>query len=104
MRLEELTVGKLIGGFIFGFLACVWTYGLDPTEAVVVFGGKLAAAHEHLEAEYRVDPRYGHKGQYSNYNRSIDGNAGPERHSSANDLAYPPAYWLTRQMGGPPMM
>jgi len=33
-------VGKLIGGFILGFLACVWTYGLDPTEAALIFGGK----------------------------------------------------------------
>ncbi|MFN4355463.1 hypothetical protein [Parvibaculum sp.] len=77
---------------------------LDPTEAVVVFGGKLAAAHEHLEAEYRVDPRHGHKGQYSNYNRSLEGAVAPERHSVASELAHPPVYWLTRQMGGPPMM
>lgn len=97
-------MGKLIGGFILGFLACVWTYGLDPTEAVFGFSQKLAAAHEHLQAEYRVDPRYGHKGQYSNHNRSLDGNAPPERRTSADELAYPHAYWLTRQMGGPPMM
>ena len=97
-------MGKLIGGFILGFLACVWTYGLDPTEAVFGFSQKLAAAHEHLQAEYRVDPRYGHKGQYSNHNRSLEGKAPPERRTSADELAYPHAYWLTRQMGGPPMM
>jgi hypothetical protein len=104
LRLKEYSVGKLIGGFIFGFLACVWAYGLDPTEAIVIFGGKLAAAHEHLEAEYRVDPRYGHKGQYSNHNRSLNGHLAPEQQSAAGDLAYPRIYWLTRQMGGPPMM
>lgn len=99
-----MPLGKLIGGFILGFFACVWTYGLDPTEAVFGFSHKLAAAHEHLQAEYRVDPRLGHKGQYSNFNRSLEGNALPEQSVSADGLAYPPAYWLTRQMGGPPMM
>lgn len=95
-------MGKLVGGFILGFLACVWTYGLDPTEAVFGFSHKLAAAHEHLQAEYRVDARYGHKGQYSNYNRRIGGGATPlERPNS--DLALPAASWLS-QMGGPPVM
>lgn len=97
-------MGKLIGGFVLGFLACVWTYGLDPAEAVFGFSSKLAAAHEHLQDEYRVDPRHGHKGQYSNFHRSLGGEAPAEKRSSADGLAYPPAYWLTRQMGGPPMM
>lgn len=97
-------MGKLIGGFILGFLACAWTYGLDPTEAVFGFSKKLAAAQEHLQADYRVDPRHGHKGQYSNHNRNLETSPALERRISADDLAYPPAYWLTRQIGGPPMM
>jgi hypothetical protein len=94
-------LGKLVGGFILGFLACIWTYGLDPMEAAFGFSHKLAAAHEQLEEEYRVDARYGHKGQYSNFNRRVGGRATPlER---PNDLASPAASWLT-QMGGPPVM
>lgn len=95
-------MGKLVGGFILGFLACVWTYGLDPTEAVFGFSHKLAAAHDHLQAEYRVDPQYGYKGQYTNHNRRIGGETTPLERPEGN-LALPAAYWLS-QTGGPPAM
>ena len=95
-------MGKLVGGFILGFLACVWTYGLDPTEAVFGFSSKLAATHDHLQAEYRVDPQHGHKGQYLNYNHRVGAEMSAEART-ADDLAYPAAYWLS-QMGGPPVM
>lgn len=84
-------MGKLIIGFVFGFLACVWTYGLDPTEAVFGFSNKIAIVHDEVQEEYQVDSRHGHKGQHSRYNQQ------------AADLASPIAYWLT-QMGGPPVM
>ena len=90
-------MGKLIGGFIFGFLACVWTYGLDPTEAAFGFSHKLVAAHERLEQEYRVDPRYGHKGQYGQYRNTLT----PEERPAG--VANPAAYWLSQQ-GGPSLI
>ena len=92
-------MGKLLGGFILGFLSCVWTYGLDPTEAVFGFGGKLVAAHHQIERNYRVNPALGHKGQYSNYHRSIGVLPEPRPQSVAN----PTAYWLSQE-GGPPVM
>ncbi|MEP0707397.1 hypothetical protein [Parvibaculum sp.] len=95
-------MGKLLGGFILGFLACVWTYGLDPTQAVFGFSHKLAATHDQLQEEYRVDPRYGHKGQYKNHNRKTGAEAMPMARPSAS-LASPAASWLS-QMGGPPVM
>lgn len=95
-------MGKLVGGFILGFLACVWTYGLDPTQAVFGFSHKLAAAHDQLQEDYRVDPQYGHKGQYSNHNSRIGAETVPMKRPTG-DLASPSAYWLS-QMGGPPVM
>ena len=55
-------MGKLIIGFVFGLLACVWTYGLDPTEAVFGFSNKIAIVHDEVQEEYQVDSRHGHKG------------------------------------------
>lgn len=97
-------MGKLATGFILGFLACVWTYGLNPTEAIFGFSHKIAAAHNRLQEEYRVDPTLGHKGQYSNFNRSkgvqtVSGAAA----ESVDTLAHGVSYWLS-QGGGPPAM
>lgn len=97
-------MGKLVTGFILGFLACVWTYGLSPTEAIFGFSHKIAAAHERLQEEYRVDPALGHKGQYSNFNRNngvqtVSGSAA----ESVDTLAHGVSYWLS-QGGGPPAM
>lgn len=90
-------MGKLVAGFVLGFLACVWTYGLDPMEAVFVFSRKIAVTHEQIEQEYRVDSRYGHKGQYAQ-DRSVGlPEPRPDR------LANPIGYWLSQQ-GGPPVM
>lgn len=97
-------MGKLVVGFILGFLACVWTYGLDPTEAVFGFSHKLAAAHDHLQEEYRVDARYGHKGQYPNYHRGLRAmEAAPGDRVAADERAYPAVHWLNTG-GGPPIM
>ena len=90
-------MGKLIGGFILGFFACVWTYGLNPTEAAFGFSHKLAAAHQKLEQEYRVDASLGHKGQYGNYKKA----AVPEERPAG--VANPASYWLSQQ-GGPSVM
>jgi hypothetical protein len=92
-------MGKLLGGFILGFLSCVWTYGLDPGEAVFGFSHKLAIAHEQIEQEYRVDARHGHKGQYG---------ARPVPHTSVSPspddgVANSFGYWLSRS-GGPSVM
>ncbi len=90
-------MGKLLAGFVLGFLACVWTYGLDPMQAAFSFGRKVSVTHQHIQEEYRVDSRYGHKGQYGEY-RSTDL---PEPRPGR--LANPMGYWLSQQ-GGPPVM
>ncbi|WP_041536069.1 hypothetical protein [Parvibaculum lavamentivorans] len=92
-------MGKLVGGFVLGFLACVWTYGLNPTEAAFGFGHKISVTHERIQDEYRVDPSLGHKGQYRNFNSS---SAAPQP-ESVDSLALRAGYWLS-QSGGPPTM
>lgn len=100
---KEKPVGKLAAGFVLGFLACVWTYGLNPTEAMFGFGYKVAAAHEHLQTEYRTDPSLGHKGQYSNHNRNTGFQPTSGEETAAATLAHRDAYWLSRAGGAPPM-
>lgn len=101
---KEKIVGKLVAGFVLGFLACVWTYGLNPMEAVFGFSHKIAVARDNLQAEYRVDPRLGHKGQYSNYNRNRHSGSASETNSESLDsLAQRAGHWLS-QAGGPPAM
>jgi len=90
-------VGKLVAGFVLGFLACVWTYGLDPMQAAFSFGRKVSVAHEHIQHEYRIDSSYGHKGQYGQY-RSVK-----QPEPRPDTLANPIGYWLSQQ-GGPPVM
>lgn len=90
-------MGKLLAGFILGFLACVWTYGLDPMQAAFSFGRKVSVAHEHIQHEYRIDSSHGHKGQYGQYRSVSPSEARPDT------LANPIDYWLSQQ-GGPPVM
>ncbi len=100
---KEKTVGKLVTGFVLGFLACVWTYGLNPTEAVFGFSHKISAAHDRLQEEYRVDPKLGHKGQYSNFNRKNGRTVSGADAESIDALAQRAGNWLS-QAGGPPAM
>tara|TARA_R110002110_G_scaffold59726_23_gene168792 strand:+ start:8808 stop:9026 length:219 start_codon:yes stop_codon:yes gene_type:complete len=44
-------MAKVAIGFVLGFLACVWTYELDATDAFVGFGHKVALACENFRAE-----------------------------------------------------
>lgn len=90
-------MGKLLAGFVLGFLACVWTYGLDPMQAAFSFGRKVSIANQHIQEEYRIDSRNGHKGQYGEY--SSTGLPEPR----PGGLANPIGYWLSQQ-GGPPVM
>lgn len=97
-------MGKLVTGFVLGFLACVWTYGLNPTEAAFNFGHKVNAAHDNLQAEYHVAPAGGHKGNYPGLYRD-------RGLQSASDnvvipippLAHPNTNWLSQPGGLPPM-
>ncbi|PKP79075.1 MAG: hypothetical protein CVT81_01070 [Alphaproteobacteria bacterium HGW-Alphaproteobacteria-3] len=86
-------MGKLVAGFVLGFLACVWTYGLDPMEAVFGFSRKISITHEQIQQEYRTDSRYGHKGQYGQYSSAAVPEPRPGR------LENPLSYWLS-QGGG----
>ena len=47
-------MAKVAIGFVLGFLACVWTYELDATDAFVGFGHKVALACENCRTGARL--------------------------------------------------
>lgn len=97
-------MGKLVAGFVLGFLACTWTYGINPTEAAFGFSSKIAAAHDHLQAEYRSERPRGHKGQYAGLHRDRGiqtvATGTPE---PVESLDHRKRSWLSRAGGLPPM-
>ncbi|MBX3492258.1 MAG: hypothetical protein KF899_04820 [Parvibaculum sp.] len=97
-------MGKLVAGFVLGFLACTWTYGINPTEAAFGFSNKIAAAHDHLQAEYHGERPRGRKGQYAGVHRDRGiqtiavGAPDP-----IEPLDHRNPSWLSRAGGLPPM-
>lgn len=97
-------MGKLITGFVLGFLACTWTYGLNPTEAIFGFSHKIAEAHDYLQAEYDANRLHGHKGQYANVDRiRAFQNLSNTAQRPDLPLAQHDVNWLIQAGGLPPM-
>ncbi len=97
-------MGKLITGFVLGFLACVWTYGLNPTEAIFGFSHKISEAHHDLQTRYDANRPHGHKGQYANVDRiRAFQNVSADGAQPFGALAHRNASWLSRVGGLPPM-
>ncbi|MDO8840376.1 MAG: hypothetical protein Q7V31_15795 [Parvibaculum sp.] len=98
-------MGKLFVGFVLGFLACTWTYGINPTEAAFGLSHKIAAARDHLQTEYNVERPLGHKGQYAWVGRNGDVKtiSAEVPHPTIDPLEHRRAYWLSQAGGLPPM-
>lgn len=97
-------MGKIIVGFVLGFLACTWTYGINPTEAAFGFSNKIAAVRDHLQAEYGAVRSPGHKGQYANVRRNSSvQTVSAETPHPIEPLEHRRAYWLSQTGGLPPM-